>query len=110
MGSWSLPTRAGRHMQKSPNKRACKTRRNARVGESKAPSAILVAGHGEVLVMPKRVAIYLRVSTTDQTVENQRRELRAIAERHGWQVVAELLRDKQGARRASIWMRVSPDT
>jgi DNA invertase Pin-like site-specific DNA recombinase len=39
--------------------------------------------------MPKRVALYLRVSTSDQTVENQRRELQAIAERHGWQVVAE---------------------
>jgi DNA invertase Pin-like site-specific DNA recombinase len=39
--------------------------------------------------MLKRVALYLRVSTADQTVENQRRELRAIAERHDWQVVAE---------------------
>jgi DNA invertase Pin-like site-specific DNA recombinase len=39
--------------------------------------------------MSKRVALYLRVSTSDQTVENQRRELRAIAERHGWQVIAE---------------------
>jgi DNA invertase Pin-like site-specific DNA recombinase len=39
--------------------------------------------------MPKRVALYLRVSTSDQTVENQRRELRAIAERHGWEVAAE---------------------
>lgn len=37
----------------------------------------------------KRVAIYLRVSTDGQTVENQRRELRAVAERHGWNVVAE---------------------
>jgi DNA invertase Pin-like site-specific DNA recombinase len=36
----------------------------------------------------KRVALYLRVSTTDQTVENQRRELEAVAERHGWQIVA----------------------
>jgi DNA invertase Pin-like site-specific DNA recombinase len=35
----------------------------------------------------KRVAIYLRVSTDGQTVENQRRELRAAAKRHGWQVV-----------------------
>lgn len=35
----------------------------------------------------KRVAIYLRVSTQDQTVENQRRELRAVAARHGWTVV-----------------------
>jgi DNA invertase Pin-like site-specific DNA recombinase len=37
----------------------------------------------------KRVALYLRVSTADQTIENQRRELQAIAARHGWQVVAE---------------------
>lgn len=36
----------------------------------------------------KRVAIYLRVSTAEQTVENQERELRAIAERAGWQIVA----------------------
>ena len=35
----------------------------------------------------KRAALYLRVSTSDQTVENQRRELEAAAERHGWQVV-----------------------
>ena len=32
----------------------------------------------------KRVAIYLRVSTTDQTTTNQRRELHAVAKRHGW--------------------------
>jgi DNA invertase Pin-like site-specific DNA recombinase len=38
---------------------------------------------------PKRVAIYLRVSTTGQTVENQRRELTAAAERHGWEIVSE---------------------
>jgi len=37
--------------------------------------------------MAKRVAIYLRVSTADQTVENQRRELRAVAARHGWRIV-----------------------
>jgi DNA invertase Pin-like site-specific DNA recombinase len=36
-----------------------------------------------------RVALYLRVSTSEQTVENQRRELHAIADRHGWEVVAE---------------------
>jgi DNA invertase Pin-like site-specific DNA recombinase len=39
--------------------------------------------------MTKRVAVYLRVSTDGQTVENQRRELRAAATRHGWQIVAE---------------------
>ncbi|EJW11617.1 invertase protein [Rhodovulum sp. PH10] len=37
---------------------------------------------------PKRVALYLRVSTTEQTTDNQRRELEAVAERAGWEVVA----------------------
>ena len=37
----------------------------------------------------KRVAIYLRVSTSDQSVLNQRRELIEAGARHGWQVVAE---------------------
>jgi DNA invertase Pin-like site-specific DNA recombinase len=36
----------------------------------------------------KRVALYLRVSTNEQTVENQQRELEAVAERHGWNVIA----------------------
>ena len=35
----------------------------------------------------KRVALYCRVSTDGQTVENQTRELEAVAERHGWQIV-----------------------
>jgi DNA invertase Pin-like site-specific DNA recombinase len=35
-----------------------------------------------------RVALYLRVSTDGQTTENQRRELLAVAERSGWNVVA----------------------
>lgn len=39
--------------------------------------------------MGKRAAIYVRVSTDKQTVENQLRELSQIAERRGWQVVAE---------------------
>ena len=38
--------------------------------------------------MSKRIALYLRVSTIEQTVENQQRELEAVAERHGWNVVA----------------------
>ena len=37
----------------------------------------------------KRVALYLRVSTDGQTVENQRCELTAAAERHGWTIAAE---------------------
>ena len=35
----------------------------------------------------KRVALYLRVSTTEQNTRNQRRDLKAAAERHGWSVV-----------------------
>jgi DNA invertase Pin-like site-specific DNA recombinase len=35
----------------------------------------------------KRVGIYLRVSTDDQTTENQLRELEAVAARSGWEVV-----------------------
>src|SRR6516164_5272645 len=37
--------------------------------------------------MSKRAALYLRVSTDKQTVENQRTALTAIAERRGWQIV-----------------------
>ena len=37
----------------------------------------------------KRVALYARVSTDSQTTENQLLQLRAVAERHGWTVVAE---------------------
>ena len=39
--------------------------------------------------MAKRAAIYVRVSTDKQTVENQLRELRQIAERRGWEIVKE---------------------
>ena len=35
----------------------------------------------------KRAAIYLRVSTLDQTTANQERELREIAERVGYEIV-----------------------
>jgi len=37
--------------------------------------------------MTRQVALYLRVSTTGQTVENQRRELEEAAECHGWSVI-----------------------
>ena len=36
----------------------------------------------------KRVALYVRVSTDHQKVRNQEIELQAVAERHGWTVVA----------------------
>ena len=38
--------------------------------------------------MAKRVAIYTRVSTDRQTLENQRQALMGTAERRGWEVVA----------------------
>jgi DNA invertase Pin-like site-specific DNA recombinase len=37
--------------------------------------------------MMKRVAIYLRVSTSKQDAETQRRELEAVAARSGWDVI-----------------------
>ena len=37
---------------------------------------------------PKRAAIYIRVSTDGQTVENQRLELEQAAEQAGWEIVA----------------------
>ncbi|KQP22897.1 recombinase family protein [Pseudorhodoferax sp. Leaf267] len=40
---------------------------------------------------PCKVAIYARVSTTDQTCENQLRDLRAAADRQGWTVVQEFI-------------------
>jgi len=39
--------------------------------------------------MTKRIALYTRVSQDSQTTENQRRELVAVAERNGWEIVAE---------------------
>jgi DNA invertase Pin-like site-specific DNA recombinase len=40
---------------------------------------------------PKRVGLYLRVSTGEQTVENQRAVLREACERRGWTVVEEFV-------------------
>jgi len=39
----------------------------------------------------KRVAIYARVSTDQQTVDNQIQELRTVAERSGWTIVNEYI-------------------
>src|SRR6516225_7993358 len=38
-------------------------------------------------LMTKRVALYLRVSSGEQTTANQQRELEAVVGRHGWQIV-----------------------
>jgi DNA invertase Pin-like site-specific DNA recombinase len=39
----------------------------------------------------KRVALYLRVSTGDQTIENQRQALTAACEARGWRIVEEFI-------------------
>lgn len=44
-------------------------------------------GHTSAMEQIKRVGMYLRVSTADQTVENQRRDLQRVAEQRGWQIV-----------------------
>ena len=44
----------------------------------------------QVNTSKRRVALYARVSTSTQTVENQLAELREIAQRQGWSIVAEL--------------------
>lgn len=41
------------------------------------------------MAKPLRAALYLRVSTTGQTVDNQRLELEAAAAHRGWTIVAE---------------------
>jgi DNA invertase Pin-like site-specific DNA recombinase len=52
--------------------------------ENMLSSALLTEAH-----ITKRIALYLRVSTDGQTIENQRHELQAVAERHGWDIIAE---------------------
>jgi DNA invertase Pin-like site-specific DNA recombinase len=37
---------------------------------------------------PKKAALYVRVSTPDQKVENQVAELERVAEFHGWHIVS----------------------
>jgi DNA invertase Pin-like site-specific DNA recombinase len=44
-------------------------------------------GAGRSIAAAKRIAFYQRVSTGGQTTTNQRRELQAVAKRHGWNVV-----------------------
>ena len=45
-----------------------------------------------MMAKPKRAALYVRVSTDHQSVENQVRELKQVAERRGWTVI-EVYRD-----------------
>jgi DNA invertase Pin-like site-specific DNA recombinase len=45
-------------------------------------------GHNMGGKQQKRAALYLRVSTDGQTVENQRQALQAVSQRRGWHLVA----------------------
>jgi DNA invertase Pin-like site-specific DNA recombinase len=60
----------------------------------------------------KKVAIYARVSTDSQTVENQLQELHAVAQRNGWIVTAvfndEGISGAKGAKNAPASTRSSP--
>jgi DNA invertase Pin-like site-specific DNA recombinase len=63
-----------------------------RLSEHRRPATLRQKGRGKMTKsqgkrVSKRVAIYLRVSTTEQTTTNQRRQLHAVAKRHGWTVV-----------------------
>src|SRR5690242_17850352 len=41
---------------------------------------------GAVTAKPKRAALYLRVSTGEQTTDNQRLALEAVCEQRGWEL------------------------
>ncbi len=43
-------------------------------------------GRSLIVVRTKRVGLYLRVSTTGQTVENQRQDLERVVQQRGWQL------------------------
>jgi DNA invertase Pin-like site-specific DNA recombinase len=49
----------------------------------------------------RRVALYVRVSTDHQTIKNQERELRAVADRHGWEIVATFKDEVSAAPKAA---------
>ena len=70
-----------------------------------------VSGALHVPKTTKRAALYVRVSTDQQSVDNQLQELGQIAERRGWTVV-ETYRDAgisgaKGATSARAWTRCS---
>ena len=54
---------------------------------AKKPNRLATSAHGVGNPAPRRVALYARVSTSGQTVANQLEELKAVAQRSGWQIV-----------------------
>lgn len=60
---------------------------------------------------PRRVAIYVRVSTRDQRLLQQFREVRRMVERRGW-TVAKVYRERRGAKHGAHrpeWARLCRD-
>lgn len=70
-----------RNMNVTHNENAPRSHRNAPPGPS-------ISDRNVSTVRP-RVALYARVSTTEQTTENQLADLRLYAQRRGWTVVEE---------------------
>jgi DNA invertase Pin-like site-specific DNA recombinase len=60
----------------------------AKPARAEAIRRFRTALHDRTVLMHKRVAFYIRVSTGEQTTENQRREVEAVARHRGWEVVA----------------------
>ena len=54
---------------------------------ARATLVVATADRERIMSSTKRAALYVRVSTDAQTVENQIRELRQVAGRRGWDVV-----------------------
>jgi DNA invertase Pin-like site-specific DNA recombinase len=57
------------------------------VGQRIPTSKVLSRSEHRHMIKGKRVALYLRVSTNGQTLDNQQRELLDAASRHGWEIV-----------------------
>lgn len=57
----------------------------------------------------KRAAAYYRVSTWDQTIENQRAAVRPLVEGRGWRLVHEVEETASGAKQRKGWKTIIDD-
>src|SRR5262245_10286762 len=79
------PCRLGRHTENPLHAAVGKPNKyKGRIAVCCAPQN---PSRGRLMSSSKRAALYVRVSTDAQTVENQIRELRQVAGRRGWVVV-----------------------
>ena len=76
-------------IRKSPSTTQSEQPMNSGLGLSRFTyiRAVILRANRGYLMSNKRAALYVRVSTDAQTVENQLRELRQVAKRRGWDVV-----------------------